>query len=119
MAMGDYCPRCRGMHDILRECAPVVEPGVAVAGSISRDLMDAQEEIRRLNIQIEELKKNWVQCHQQCGTAFHKAYCPFPGAPSERLCGCRGDEHDRECDTFCSDHGTLKPCRHCLGNKGL
>jgi hypothetical protein len=47
------------MHDILQDCPPVVEPGVPVAGSISRDLLDAQAEIRRLNLQI----RLWKEYH--------------------------------------------------------
>jgi len=30
-------------------------------------------------LQIEELKKSWVDCHRQCGVEFHKAHCRFPG----------------------------------------
>ena len=118
MAHGDYCPRCRTTHDLFKGCPPIVEPGVPVVGSISRDLLDAQAEIKRLNIKLKETEENWARCHSQCGNAFHKSYCPFPGK-HERLCGCTGEGHSPECDTFCSDHGTLKPCRHCLGNKGL
>jgi hypothetical protein len=64
MAMGDYCPRCRSTHDILRDCPPIVEPGVPVPGSISRDLLDAQAEIRRLNLQVGEMKKLLADIHE-------------------------------------------------------
>jgi hypothetical protein len=40
------------MHDILQGCPLVIEPGMPVVGSISRDLLDAQAEVQKLNLQI-------------------------------------------------------------------
>lgn len=42
---------------------------------------------RPLLRKIRELKKNWVECHRQCGVEFHKAYCPFPKCRCSHLAG--------------------------------
>lgn len=82
----------------------------------------------------------FVACHAcgapklcSCGhpVVMHRPKCFWVG-----VCGCevelsadlvaqavatdkRPDAPAVDPEDYCQDHGTLKPCRHCLGNKGL
>lgn len=56
MATGDYCPRCRGTHDILMDCPPI-QPGVPVAGSITHDLLQARGERDAALLKLDEATK--------------------------------------------------------------
>lgn len=48
MAHGDYCPKCGGMHDILKDCPP--RPGVPVPNSFGTDVLRLEEEVKRLRM---------------------------------------------------------------------
>jgi len=50
MATGDYCPRCRGTHDILRDCPPVFTPVPASEEALL-------ERCRILELLVMELEK--------------------------------------------------------------
>lgn len=75
MATGDYCPKCRGVHDVLMEC-PSIEPGVPVQWSISHDLMEARAENRLLKASI------WKHLHIK----HERTVCPLSVGTPERCC---------------------------------
>lgn len=57
MPTGDYCPRCRGVHDILKKCPTVkeCEQGAHQRAELHHECCD---EVRRLELQVDELKKS-------------------------------------------------------------
>ena len=90
---------------------------------LSVKLSKAQEERDAALLEVDELTKLATRL---CGNAPRQVKCGLKECQwccsgkriGERVCACTGEGHDPDCGIYCGQHGTIKPCRHCLGLQG-
>lgn len=117
--------------------------GTSDPNRLRSDVIDLVAEVERLNLQIEEYRKATLcSCAEDpLNAAVHLGDCAWKSPAIEKLhrdglrrptekrvepsskCGLcdlpiESETHRDECLDICPDHGTLRPCRHCLSNQG-